>query len=375
MSPGGSRIADDVMTALARAKVPGCSVALVDAEGVWWSGGFGLADVRSRTPAEPDTGYHLFSGTKLFTAVAVLQLAERGLLELEEPVARVLDDVGVPADITILHLLSHRSGLREDVKGLLGVVLADEALPSSAEALARYRIRRKSAPGEKVEYCNINYALLGELVTRVSGREYRDHVTDDILRPLEMNVGFAYSDAMRRHAATGTIERFDPMRLALWWLTPETRGRIYDERVGKLVALREFQLATPAIGGLVGTVPDFALFLRAQLAGGGPVLRPESVRRMQSLVAKGAAGIESRFGVGLGWKHGRVDGRAFLNHEGGGAGFTSELRIYPDAGIGVALAMNGMRMPRTMRVAHRICEAVYGAREALRAEGSPVTVR
>jgi hypothetical protein len=86
---------------------------------------------------------------------------------------------------------------------------------------------------------------------------------------------------------------------------------------------------------------------------------------MQTMVARGAAGIESREGMAIGWKVGRVDGRTFLNHEGGGAGFTTELRLYPDAGIGVALAMNGMRMPATMRTAHVICEAVFGSRERL----------
>jgi len=69
--------------------------------------------------------------------------------------------------------------------------------------------------------------------------------------------------------------------------------------------------------------------------------------------------MESRVGVGLGWKVGRVESRAFLNHEGSGAGFTSELRLYPEAGIGIALAMNLMRMPKTIRAAHKICEAAF----------------
>lgn len=116
-----------------------------------------------------------------------------------------------------------------------------------------------------------------------------------------------------------------------------------------------------SIGGLVGTVPDFAKFLQAQLAAGGEILSLDSNRRMQTQAAHGKAGIESKVGVGLGWKIGRVNGRLFLNHEGGGAGYTSELRLYPDAGLGVALAMNVMRMPATMRAAHRICEVVVAA--------------
>jgi CubicO group peptidase (beta-lactamase class C family) len=175
-----------------------------------------------------------------------------------------------------------------------------------------------------------------------------------------MHARFGLDASMREHVATGYIDRWDPMRILLWILFPEMRGRLYGGHVGRLVGLTEFNLFTSAIGGLIGTVEDFAAFLRSQLRHGDPVLRPETTRQMQTMVATGAAGIESREGVGLGWKFGRTNGRAFLNHEGGGAGFTTELRLYPDTRLGIALAMNLMRMPSTMRLAHRICEAVVG---------------
>ena len=76
-----------------------------------------------------------------------------------------------------------------------------------------------------------------------------------------------------------------------------------------------------------------------------------------------ATGIESRVGVGLGWKVGRVGDRDFVNHEGAGAGFTSELRLYPSEGVGIALAMNVMRMPATMRLSHVLCEMVRTAQD------------
>jgi hypothetical protein len=79
---------------------------------------------------------------------------------------------------------------------------------------------------------------------------------------------------------------------------------------------------------------------------------------MQALEAPGAAGIVSRVGVGLGWKLGEADGVAFLNHEGGGPGFTSETRLYPTHGLGIVVCLNRWIMPtRTHVVAHRICEA------------------
>jgi len=148
------------------------------------------------------------------------------------------------------------------------------------------------------------------------------------------------------------------MRVVLRLLVPRVAPRLYRGRVGSLLELNEYGLATAAIGGLVGSVEDFARFLQMQLAGGEDVLARRSIEMMQTMLAPGQAGIESRDGVGLGWKFGTARNGRFLNHEGGGAGFTSELRLYPDRSVGIALAMNCMRMPKTMRAAHAMCEAI-----------------
>jgi CubicO group peptidase (beta-lactamase class C family) len=81
---------------------------------------------------------------------------------------------------------------------------------------------------------------------------------------------------------------------------------------------------------------------------------------MQTMVAQGQAGYESKVGVGLGWKIGEVDGRIFLNHEGGGADFTSETRIYPQDRIGMIMLMNVMGA-KVSRLAHRVCERIRQA--------------
>ncbi|GMV03943.1 MAG: hypothetical protein AMXMBFR53_02250 [Gemmatimonadota bacterium] len=356
-----SRLEGVVLSELARAHVPGCSLALVTAEGPVWSGGFGSTDAAGTRPATADTVYRLFSGTKLFTAVAVLQFEERGLLSLSDLVERHVPGAEGARGITLLHLLSHRSGLKESLRGLLGVSFPPDEPPGAAQALAAYPLVAARAPGERVEYRNVNYALLGEVIRRVSGVEYREYVLRHVLAPLGMDASFGLTPETRARAAVGTLERADPMRLVLRFLFPGLGERLYGRRVGRLVELREYDLATSAIGGLVGTMPDFGRFLVSQLSGGGAALRPDTTARMQTQVAEGAAGIESRVGVALGWKVGSAGGVRFLNHEGGGAGFTSELRLYPDQGLGIALGMNAMRMPRTMRVAHRICEAVRAA--------------
>lgn len=354
-----------VREALGAVRAPGCSIAVVDATGPRWTGAFGLADVRRARPAAADTVYHLFSGTKLFTATAVMQLVEKEQVGLDDPAGRFVPGLGPAADVTVQQLLSHRSGLKDTLRAFLAVTLPGEPPLTSAEALARFQLRPARGAGQRVEYRNVNYAILGELVTRVSGLEYREYVARHVLAPLGIEAAFEITAAMRARRAAGYLERWDPMRLALRLLFPDLPRRLYRERAGALVELGEYTLGSAAIGGLVGSMPELAKFLVAQLSGGGAILSEASTWRMQTLVAEGAAGIASRSGIGLGWKIGRTDAHAFLNHEGGGAGFTSELRIYPEAGIGIALAMNVMRQPRTMWAAHRICEAVLAGREAL----------
>jgi|JI10StandDraft_1071094.scaffolds.fasta_scaffold01129_34 D-alanyl-D-alanine carboxypeptidase len=347
-----------ITRSLREGNVPGASVAVVDHHGLRWADGFGVANLDTGEPARVDTIYHLFSGTKLFTATAIMQLVEQGLVTLDDSVARYVPAMRAVGDISLRHLLSHQSGLRDSLRGLLAVHFPDEPAPDSTAALHDFRLSASRPAGTRVEYLNVNYALLGEVITRVTGTEYRTHVTRAVLAPLGDDLSFTSVDAWRARAATGYIDRWDPMRVVLRALFPAVTRRLYGTHSHGMVALNAYALNASAIGGLIGTVSGFAQFLQRQMTDGGELLRPESVRLMQTMLARGAAGIESREGVGLGWKFGRVGATSFLNHEGGGAGFTSELRMYPDAGIGVAIAMNAMRMPRTMRVAHRIAELI-----------------
>lgn len=241
------------------------------------------------------------------------------------------------------------------------IAVHDEAtaLPSTAAALRAYRVRMRRPPGKRVEYRNVNYALLGELVSRLSGQPYIEYVAEHVLAPLGMPVSFTATAAMRSDVATGYIGTHEPLRFLAPLLLRQMRGRLFGERVGGLLELRRHDLDTAAIGGLVGSAVAFLPFLRSQLTDGAPVLTESTVRQMQTMSARGAAGIASRVGMGLGWKVGEVDGVAFLNHEGGGPGFTSETRLYPAAGLGIVMCMNRWRPPRRSHlVAHRVCEAI-----------------
>ncbi len=351
-------LADFVNAELQSAKIPGCSLVVVDRHGIILSGAFGYADLRQQRPPTPHTAYHLFSGTKLYTATAVMQLVEAGKLRLDDPAGNYVVGLGAAGKITIKQLLTHTSGLKDTLKAFLAVHFDGEAAVTTAEALSRYKLSLKREPGAAVEYCNANYALLGQIITQVAGQPYTDYVTGHILQPLGMPVAFTLTEAMKTDAATGYMLRWEPMRWLFGLLMPGTARKMYGGPIHGFIALRNYDLDTAAIGGLVGSVLGFAPFVIAQLNDGQGILSKETCRLMQKLAVRGQAGIASKVGVGLGWKIGQTGEAAFINHEGGGAGFTTETRIYPARGVGLVIAMNRMSMPQINLAAHRMCEKI-----------------
>jgi CubicO group peptidase (beta-lactamase class C family) len=344
---------------LQRAGVPGCALAL-GGRGGQTSLQLGWADVAEERLVEPTTVFHLFSGTKLYTATAVMLLHERGSLDLDRPIGDYLD-LELRHPVTPRQLLSHCSGLSDTLAGFLAVHFEGNP-PSTSEALCRYRTAKGRRPGQRVAYRNVNYAILGELVTSLSGVSFVQFVDRELLRPLGSGAAFAYSEIMRQRAATGYIGRFDPMRWLLRFMMPEVSKRLEGPRVGSRVSLNTYVLDTAAIGGLLGTATDFLPLAMEFLDPTDRLLTSTSKQEMLTLQCRGSAGITSTDGVGLGWKRGHHGGVTFWNHEGAGAGFTSETRIYPDDGLGVVILMNTTHNRKLSLLADAICEVL---REAL----------
>lgn len=343
---------------LERGRVPGCSLAVVQG-GAVERDAFGFSDLRSKRPVSEETIFHLFSGTKLYTAAALMILVERGLVSLDEPVATYLEELPLRHPVTLRQLASHNSGLRDTLRAFFAVHLRGEATPSTADALARYRLDHGKEPGGGVAYRNANYAILGEVISRVSEQPYASFVRDSLLVPLGAGVSFEEGEGAESKVATGYIGRFTLMRLLIRLIVPGLLQRVEDRPLGRRVELHSFALDTAAIGGLVGTAQDFIPFLTEFLSQEDGVLSAESKRTTLTLQAKGRAGIASKTGVGIGWKLGELaGGTEFWNHEGGGPGFTSETRIYPADGMGVVLLMNTMHSAKISWLAHEICETL-----------------
>lgn len=173
-----------------RQHMPGAVLGIVlDGELVWVKTA-GVQDLTSRTPVTPDTVFRIASMTKSFTAMSILKLRDEGKLSLDDPVARYVPALaGLPyptndsPTLTIRHLLTHSEGFPEDNPW------GDRQLARSDETMREWMragIPFSTAPGTAYEYSNYGFAILGQIVARVSGRPYDDYVRDQILRPLGM---------------------------------------------------------------------------------------------------------------------------------------------------------------------------------------------
>ena len=302
--------------------------------------GHGLADLESGRPITDDTAFRIGSVTKLFTAVAVMQLWERGLVDLDAPANEYLRAFRLrPArpglrPVTIRHLLTHTSGI-PDVRHpfdllhfdwgpfegrppLLSVPIG-EPLPTLAEY---YRAGLASVvePGMAFAYSNHGFATLGQIVEDVSGLPLDRYLREHIFDPLDMDT----SDLRRSQRIVG--------RLA----TGYALGRGGPEPVPD----RDWIGAGG--GGIYSTSADigrFVTFLLDPGAGGGrTVLHPATLATMLQPQWLTDERVTS---IGLGFFLNTVGGHRLAGHEGILPGFNSQLLIAPDDGLGVVAFTNG----------------------------------
>jgi CubicO group peptidase (beta-lactamase class C family) len=197
-----ARLEAFIFDKMAATRLPGLSIALIKGGEVVYARGFGLADIAKSRCATPQTLYGAASVTKSFVAIAILQLAEKGLLKLSDPVERHLPcpftSKGEP--VRIEHLLTHSSGT--PTLGYIEAVLRHAhqiggcCLPiACARDVMTFAQGAKdewveAEPGERWFYLNEGYVLLGEIIAKLSGKPYEQYIRDNILRPLGMSRSF-----------------------------------------------------------------------------------------------------------------------------------------------------------------------------------------
>ena len=336
-------------------QIPGLAAGIVQDGRLIHATAVGLADREAARTVGPETGFRIASMTKNMTALAILALRDRGLLALDAPLSQYVPQFAAvpPATcdsppVSLRHLLTHVAGFVTDdpwgdrVLGMTPVEL--DALIATGELFAR-------PPGLAFEYSNLGYALLGRVLTNVSGEPYQAFIRRTILEPLGMTrTTFDALEAARGDYAFGY--RLDEGR----WL----RERIEpDGEVG-------------AMGGLATTVPDYARYV-AFLLGAWPArddpergpVRRSSVREMGLWHAPPQPDDPNRpsppgaYGYGLNNAADAGLGRR-LHHAGGLPGYGSHVLMIPDRGVGV-FAFGNRTYAQMSRITLRVAELLQVA--------------
>ncbi len=346
---------DQRMRALVERRVsPSLAVTVVQGDDTMVAQGYGWSDLEQGTAASAETVYLYCSMTKLFTATALMQLRERGLVDLDRPVRVYLPDFPLQhpsgREVTVRHLLSHSSGIANPIP-ISWVHLAEEPAVDLGDftrrRLSRYH-RLRFEPGSRYAYSNLGYLVLGQMIERLSGESYTDYVRQHILEVLDMRrTGFSYVHLQDQDVATGYVRSRSMMGILGRFLVDR---RIFGASLGGYTAFRPFLIDGAPYGGLLGSVSDLGNFLQAFLGGGTfqgrRLLEPSSIAEMltpqrnQHGVEFSTSSHEKSERIGLGWHLAGEGEMRSCYHIGGGAGYRSELRIYPALGYGIGVMGN-----------------------------------
>jgi CubicO group peptidase (beta-lactamase class C family) len=320
--------------------LPGVAYGIVVDEQLVLDSAVGWINVEKQIPASTRSAFRIASMTKSFTAMAILKLRDEGKLSLEDPVEKIIPEMAdleyLTSDspkIDIQNLLTMTAGFPED--NPWGDRQLDEPDQMLME-LVKEGISLSNPPSYSYEYSNTGYALLGKIISTVSGMPYQEYITENILRPLGMtHTYWEYEDVPDEQLAIGY--------------------RWEDENWVKEPMLHDGSYG--AMGGLITTIEDFSKYVSFHLsawpprsaADKGPIkrstLREMHTPQFQRLYAQARDWNEEICPVMAGYGYGLAvtdDCRGFKQIRHGGAlpGFGSSYVFYPEYGVGVMAFCN-----------------------------------
>jgi CubicO group peptidase (beta-lactamase class C family) len=302
--------------------LPGIAVGVVSDQELVWAAGFGYANVAEKTPMSPTTKFRMASHSKMFAAIAIMQLREQGKLRLDDPVSNYLpwfkakpagDDDG---PITIEQLLSHSSGLQREA----GDHWTSYEFPTADDLRRLYADRQAAfAPSVRWKYSNLAFSIVGMVTEQVSGERWADYIDRNIFKPLGMNAS--------------SVDKNVP-GLAVPYARRMPDG---TREVLPFVDARGMAAAT----GVTSNVEDMAKKVSAQFRrgarGGDRIVSTGSLRELHRVRS-----VEENWtsGTALGFDVSRIDNRTYVGHGGGYPGNTTQTLIQLDDKVGVIVLTN-----------------------------------
>lgn len=333
-------------------EAPGVAVGVIKDGQVIYSKGFGYRDLERKLPVTPDTVFGVASVSKSFTALGIMQLAEKGLLAVEHPVKRYLPEFDLPGEetehawkITIHNFLTHTAGI-PPLPSLTYSILAatqpdpddirdGERLPGAGDRpsildtesllrfIATHDYKLVGAPGEYVSYSNDAFGLLGTIIERVSGQEYEAYLQQHILGPLNMS-----------HTTT-KIDKLQEF--------PEVTRLYYKDKDDRLCVSDNWQEAPPltACGFIRSNLKDLlayvSMYLNEGVFQGRRLISPSGISRM--VTPYHPYYPERWYGYGFIVRP-DYHGCTLIQHSGSLRGVASNIGYVPEKGIGAVVLCN-----------------------------------
>jgi CubicO group peptidase (beta-lactamase class C family)/D-alanyl-D-alanine dipeptidase len=297
-------------------KLPALSIAIVDDQQVVWAEGFGMADPKNKKPATAQTVYRIGSVSKLFTDIGIMQMVERGELNLDAPVGDYLPDFhpknpfGTP--ITLRELMSHRSGLLREPPVGNYFETTEPTLAATVQSLNDTEL--VFAPNTHTKYSNAAIGAVGYVLEVKNHQPFAKYLKASVLDPMGLrNSSFEPEPRVIQNLAKAEMWTYD----------------------GLSFEAPTFQLGMAPAGSMYSTVIDLSRFMSVLIAHGrtsnGAILKPETLESMWQPQFPNAGG--GRFGLGFALRS--VDGHRLVGHGGAIYGFATTLDLLPDDKVGV----------------------------------------
>src|ERR1043165_3869799 len=308
-----------------------------------------MANLETGTPIRPNSIFHVASVSKQFTATAIMLLAKEGKLSVDDNIRKYLPEIpdyGTP--ITIRHLLTHTSGIRDQWE-LIGLARGRFEENRITEDDVMDILPRQTAlnfkPGSEYLYSNSGFTLLAVIVKRVSGKSLRDFADDRIFKPLGMTSTHFHDD---------------------YTMLVPGRTSAYAPRAGGWrVSIPNFDVYGAT--SLYTTVGDLLKWERNFDA---PIVGDATTLARMQVVTPLTTGDTSSYGFGIAL--GRYRGARVIDHNGADAGYRAYVGRFPDQQLAIAIACNAATA-NTTQLMHGVADAYLGSALTTATDEAPVT--
>lgn len=304
--------------------IPGAAVGIVINKELVYTKGFGVKNIVTGEPVKSATLFHMASISKTFVATAIMQLVEKGKLDINRTVTEYLPyfklEDGRYKNITVQQMLSHISGMPDvDDYEWDNPQYNDDALENYTKSLCKYKLMWE--PGEKAAYSNMAYEVLGDVISKVSGMTFENYIKENILNPLGMYESSFLNKELSR----------------ILLASPHVLGSNFDTEVSSIFPYNRIHAPSSTLCSNVIEMCNYATaYMNHGNFNGREIIKPETYNAM----TKPYATAWEDYKIGFSWFLNEYKDNKIISHSGGDTGFRSNLLILPEAGVAVVNMCN-----------------------------------